>query len=46
VLWVEATLLVLFAAFWVIQTFELWTEGVRSVGAEPQQPAVPAHQEQ
>ena len=29
VLWVEATLLVLFAAFWVIQTRELWTEGVR-----------------
>ncbi len=29
VLWVEAVLLVLFAAFWVIQTKELWTEGVR-----------------
>jgi hypothetical protein len=39
VLWVEATLLVLFAAFWVIQTLELWTEGVREVEAQPQEPA-------
>ncbi len=34
VLWVEAVLLVLFAAFWVIQTKELWTEGVRSIPVE------------
>ena len=35
VLWVEATLLVLFAAFWVIQTRELWTEGVREAPPTP-----------
>jgi hypothetical protein len=29
VLWVEAVLLLLFAGFWLIQTRELWTEGVR-----------------
>jgi len=28
-LWVEATLLLLFAAFWTSQTQELWNEGVR-----------------
>jgi hypothetical protein len=32
VLWIEATLLLLFAAFWVSQTQELWTDGVRSAG--------------
>jgi hypothetical protein len=29
VLWIEATLLLLFAAFWVFQTQELWKDGVR-----------------
>lgn len=29
VLWVEVTVLVLFAAFWLMQTEELWSEGVR-----------------
>ena len=35
VLWIEATLLVLFATFWVFQTQELWTEGVRSAAPPP-----------
>jgi hypothetical protein len=29
VLWVEVTVLVLFAWFWLLQTAELWSEGVR-----------------
>ncbi|MFF0342550.1 hypothetical protein [Kribbella sp. NPDC004875] len=29
VLWIEGTLIVLFAAFWVSQTQELWTDGIR-----------------
>jgi hypothetical protein len=35
VLGVEATLLVLFASFWVLQTHELWSEGVRDVAVPP-----------
>ena len=30
VLWVEVTVLVLFAVFWLLQTEELWSEGVRA----------------
>ncbi|MET0840130.1 MAG: hypothetical protein ABWY19_15210 [Marmoricola sp.] len=30
VLWVEVTVLVLFAVFWLLQTEELWSEGVRN----------------
>ncbi len=30
VLWAETTVLVLFATFWVLQTQELWSEGVRN----------------
>jgi hypothetical protein len=33
VLWIEAALLLLFAAFWVSQTQELWNEGVRSAAS-------------
>jgi len=33
VLWAEATVLVLFAAFWLLQTQELWSEGVRDTAA-------------
>ena len=29
VLWIEGVLIVLFAAFWMIQTQELWDEGLR-----------------
>jgi hypothetical protein len=29
VFWVEVVLLVLFAVFWVIQTIELWDQGLR-----------------
>ena len=29
VLWIEGTLIVLFAAFWVSQTQELWNDGIR-----------------
>jgi len=29
VLWIEGTLILLFAAFWISQTQELWNEGVR-----------------
>ncbi|MDX3006102.1 DUF998 domain-containing protein [Kribbella solani] len=29
VLWIEGTLIVLFAAFWISQTQELWNEGLR-----------------
>jgi len=29
VLWIEGTLIVLFAAFWISQTQELWSEGIR-----------------
>jgi hypothetical protein len=29
VLWIEGALIVLFAAFWVSQTQELWNEGIR-----------------
>ncbi|MGW7683097.1 hypothetical protein ACWGID_20350 [Kribbella sp. NPDC054772] len=29
VLWIEGTLIVLFAAFWISQTQELWTAGIR-----------------
>ena len=32
VLWAETTVLVLFAAFWALQTQELWSEGVRGAG--------------
>lgn len=35
----EATLIILFAAFWVVQTVELWDEGLRR--APPPDP-VPA----
>jgi dipeptide/tripeptide permease len=34
VLWIEGTLIVLFAAFWIIQTFEMWDEGVRGEAGE------------
>ena len=29
VLWIEGTLILLFAAFWVSQTQELWNDGIR-----------------
>ena len=29
VLWIEGTLIVLFAAFWISQTQELWNDGIR-----------------
>jgi hypothetical protein len=29
-IWLEATMITLFAAFWVIQTFELWRYGLRT----------------
>lgn len=32
VLWVEATLIVLFASFWAVQTRELWGAGIRPPG--------------
>ena len=35
VLWVEVTVLVLFAVFWLLQTEELWSEGVREHTSEP-----------
>ena len=36
VLWAETTVLILFAAFWVLQTQELWSDGVRdTVSTEP-----------
>ena len=36
VLWAETTVLILFAAFWVMQTQELWSNGVRdTVDTEP-----------
>lgn len=35
VLGVEATLLVLFATFWLLQTQELWSQGVRDLDAGP-----------
>jgi drug/metabolite transporter (DMT)-like permease len=35
VLAIEAALIVLFAMFWVIQTFELWNEGLRPPAAAP-----------
>ncbi len=34
VLWAETTVLVLFATFWVLQTQELWSDGVRTVDTE------------
>ncbi len=33
VLWIEVTVLVLFAWFWLLQTAELWSEGVRKNAA-------------
>jgi hypothetical protein len=36
VLWIEGLLIVLFAAFWLIQTEELWNEGVRKDVPEPE----------
>ena len=38
VLAIEAALIILFAVFWVIQTIELWKEGLR-----PPQPPPPSH---
>ncbi|MDP3893133.1 MAG: hypothetical protein Q8Q44_18005 [Nocardioides sp.] len=35
VLWVEATLILLFAVFWVVQTRELWGAGIRPAHAGP-----------
>jgi hypothetical protein len=32
-LWIEATVIALFAVFWVIQTVELWNEGLREARA-------------
>ena len=32
VLWIEGVLIVLFATFWLIQTHELWDEGLRETG--------------
>jgi hypothetical protein len=34
VFWIELTLITLFATFWVIQSIELWSEGVRSPGGD------------
>ena len=30
VLWVEVVLILLFAAFWLVQTRELWNRGLRT----------------
>lgn len=35
VLWVEGLLIALFAAFWLLQTHELWHQGLRREGAPP-----------
>jgi hypothetical protein len=34
VLWIEGTLIALFAIFWLIQTVELWSDGLRPDGPE------------
>jgi hypothetical protein len=34
VLWIEGTLIALFAIFWLIQTVELWSDGLRPEGQE------------
>jgi hypothetical protein len=43
VLWIEGVLITLFAVFWIIQTQELWNEGLRGGGQElPRSQAVPS----
>ena len=43
VLWIEGVLISLFAIFWLIQTQELWNEGLREGGQElPRSQAVPS----
>jgi hypothetical protein len=43
VLWIEGALITLFAIFWIVQTQELWNEGLRSGGQElPRSQAVPS----
>ncbi|MFI6674675.1 hypothetical protein [Kribbella sp. NPDC050470] len=43
VLWIEGALITLFATFWIIQTQELWDEGVRDGGQElPRSQAIPS----
>ncbi len=43
VLWIEGVLITLFAIFWIIQTQELWNEGLRDGGQElPRSQAVPS----
>jgi hypothetical protein len=43
VLWIEGALITLFAIFWIIQTQELWNEGLRDGGQElPRSQAVPS----
>jgi hypothetical protein len=36
VLWIEGVLITLFAIFWILQTKELWGEGIR--GEDPAAP--------
>jgi hypothetical protein len=43
VLWIEGVLISLFAIFWILQTQELWNEGLREGGQElPRSQAVPS----
>jgi uncharacterized membrane protein YidH (DUF202 family) len=43
VLWIEGALITLFAIFWIIQTQELWNEGLRADGQElPRSQATPS----
>lgn len=39
VLWVEVVLITLFAAFWVVQTVELWRRGLRQPAPAPEEEA-------
>ena len=34
ILWIEGTLILLFATFWLVQTKELWERGLRGGCAE------------
>ncbi|MGW1342443.1 hypothetical protein ACWCOV_15455 [Kribbella sp. NPDC002412] len=43
VLWIEGAVITLFATFWIVQTQELWDEGLRAGGQElPRSQAVPS----
>ncbi|MFI7062278.1 hypothetical protein ACIBL3_14940 [Kribbella sp. NPDC050124] len=43
VLWIEGALITLFATFWIVQTQELWDEGLRAGGQElPRSQAIPS----